>query len=180
MRSRGHSEAGGAVARSFLERLTNQQDLIKGVVSLVVDHMRPGDLHSSNAGDAAIRRLAVRVGRIDRLVRTARADREGSCRGDPADFPAGDWLLERARELEIRDSAPKPIVMGRHLLAMGMKPGPIFKRIIDACYEAQIEGAVTTLDEGLALAGRLAAENSTAAASGTGQPGAPVNTTGPR
>jgi tRNA nucleotidyltransferase (CCA-adding enzyme) len=65
-------------------------------------------------------------------------------------FPAGDWLLKKARQLEIEDVAPKPIVMGRHLIELGMKPGPHFGKLLRACYEAQIEGEFLSLQDGIA------------------------------
>jgi tRNA nucleotidyltransferase (CCA-adding enzyme) len=32
-------------------------------------------------------------------------------------------------------------MQGRHLVARGLKPGKDFKRILDAAFEAQLEGA---------------------------------------
>ena len=69
-------------------------------------------------------------------------------------FPAGEWLLKKARELDVETQAPLPIVMGRHLLAMGVSPGPDMGRQLDDCYEAQLDGLFSTLDEGLAYARR--------------------------
>src|SRR5437867_8936563 len=39
--------------------------------------------------------------------------------------------------------------MGRHLLELGVQPGPDMGRLLDECYEAQLEGLFSTLDEGL-------------------------------
>ena len=103
-------------------------------------------------GDAAIRRLASRVKRIDRLVRVAKADRNGRGAEEEKPFAAGDWLLQKAESLAVRDAAPVPIVMGRHLIELGLKPGPDFGRILAACYEAQLDGTVTDPEEGVALA----------------------------
>ena len=122
------------------------------VTPLVVHHLRPKELFDAKAGDSAIRRLPERVGRIDRLVRVARADSQGR---PPIPFdgdPAGDWLLERARALDVRDRAPKPIVMGRHLIQLGLKPGPQYGSILRACYDAQIDGKFGTLEEGIEYA----------------------------
>ena len=47
---------------------------------------------------------------------------------------------------------PAPIVMGRHLLDLGMKPGPEIGRVLKSIYERQLDGRVTNLDEGLAAA----------------------------
>ncbi len=156
LRSPGHLEAGEAPARELLARLTPQRDLVEQVIPLVREHSRPYELHRAAAGDAAIRRLAHRVGRIDRLVRVARADRLGRGDGAGPGFPAGDWLLERAAALDVRTAPPRPLVQGRHLIDIGLTPGPGFKAILDDCYEAQLEGKISTVQEGLARAERTA------------------------
>ncbi|MCP9471096.1 MAG: HD domain-containing protein [Nitrospira sp.] len=148
--SHGHEEQGEAPTRRFLERLTNQQRLIEDVIPLVLCHLRPRQLYDAQASDAAVRKLARQVQRIDRLVRVARADHAGRPPKPFDGFPAGKWLLDRARRLEVETQAPTPIVMGRHLLELGIKPGPDMGRLLDACYEAQLDGVFSTLEEGLA------------------------------
>jgi tRNA nucleotidyltransferase (CCA-adding enzyme) len=150
--SRGHEPEGEAPTRRFLERLTNQEDLINEVIPLVLCHLRPRALHDANASDSAVRRLARQVKRINRLVRVARADHAGRPPKPCDGFPAGTWLLERARRLEVEDHAPTPIVMGRHLIDMGVQPGPDMGKLLEQCYEAQLDGLFSTLDEGLAYA----------------------------
>ena len=150
--SRGHEPEGEAPTRRFLERLTNQDDLINEVIPLVLCHLRPRALHEANASDSAVRRLARQVKRIDRLVRVARADHAGRPPKPFDDFPAGTWLLERARRLEVEDQAPTPLVMGRHLLELGVQPGPDMGRLLDECYEAQLDGEFTAADQGIAYA----------------------------
>jgi len=150
--SRGHDQEGAAPTRRFLERLTNQEDLINEVIPLVLYHLRPRALFDANASDSAVRRLAKQVKRIDRLVRVARADHAGRPPKPFDGFPAGAWLLERARRLEVEDQAPSPLVTGRHLLELGMLPGPRLGEILDDCYEAQLDGLFSTLDEGLVFA----------------------------
>jgi tRNA nucleotidyltransferase (CCA-adding enzyme) len=63
-----------------------------------------------------------------------------------------DWFLERARVLGVEHRPPAPILLGRHLLAMGFSPGPAVGRIVKAVYERQLDGAVTDLDTALAEA----------------------------
>ena len=46
--------------------------------------------------------------------------------------------------------APKPILMGRHLMALGHKPSKQFKVWLDACFEAQLDGAFSDVDGALA------------------------------
>ncbi len=148
--SRGHESEGAGPTRRFLERLTNQQDLIDEVVPLVGCHLRPRALHEAKASDSAVRRLAKQVHRIDRLVRVARADHAGRPPKQFDGFPAGDWLLSRAQQLAVDRRAPLPIVMGRHLLGLGIQPGPDVGRLLDDCYEAQLDGDFGTLEDGLA------------------------------
>ena len=50
----------------------------------------------------------------------------------------------------MENSAPRPLVLGRHLVALGHKPGPDFKPILDAAFEAQLDGAFTDEAGGLA------------------------------
>ena len=153
--SRGHSQLGESLSRTFLERMTDERDLLDAVPPLVGAHLAPVALYEARAGDAAVRRLARRVGRIDRLMRVARADQMGRSPHGIAAFPAGDWLLERARALDVAARAPRPLVLGRHLIALGLAPGPHFAPILDACYAAQLDGAIATLEEGLALARQI-------------------------
>lgn len=157
IRSRGHEEEGEGPTRTFLERLTNQEQLAAEVVPLVREHLKPTLLFLEKAGPAAVRRLARRVGRIDRLVRVGRADHQGRPPLPFDGFPAGDWLLEKAAELNLESKAPKALVMGRHLMAMGLEPGAHFKPLLDACFEAQLDGRFSDLEAGLELAEKIVA-----------------------
>ena len=116
-----HEPEGEAPTRSFLSRLTNQVDLHEEVVPLVRRHLTPRVFYKDQASDGAIRRLAAKVKRIDRLVRVAAADIAGRPpRKD--EFPEGPWLIKRAEELKVRLGA-QPIIMGRHLIERGFHPG---------------------------------------------------------
>ena len=57
--------------------------------------------------------------------------------------------------MEIEKKAPDPILMGRHLIEMGLEPSPQFKNILDAVYELQLDGKITSLDEALREASLL-------------------------
>ncbi len=150
--SRQHDQAGVALTRQLLGRWTQESELIHDVCLLVAEHLMPVQLHKGGAGAAAIRRLSRRVGRIDRLVRVARADQFGRPPLPAEEFPAGDWLLQRAAELEVVSAPPIPLLRGRDLIALGLKPGPEFKRILEASYQAQLDGEISNSDEALARA----------------------------
>ena len=148
IRSPRHDVDGVPIAKAFLERINRQKKIFEEVLPLVEQHMRPLALYRDRAGESAVRRLAARVKRMDRLVRVAHADKNGRPPIVSDGFPEGDWLLQKAEELAIKDNAPLPILSGRHLVELGIKPGKQFGKILDQCYEAQLDGAFTDLDSG--------------------------------
>ena len=62
--------------------------------------------------------------------------------------------LARARTLDVEGAAPEPILKGRHLIGLGLGPGPHLGSILKACYAAQLEGEFSTLEGGLDYARR--------------------------
>ncbi len=149
IRSPRHDILGLPPTERFLQRLTRQKKIFEEVLPLVEHHMRPLALYRDGAGPSAIRRLAARVQRIDRLVRVAYADKCGRPPIPLDDFPEGEWLLESTRKLEIEAKAPRPLMLGRHLMELGAKPGRQFGEILDEAYEAQLDGTFTDVDGGL-------------------------------
>lgn len=150
IRSPGHDIAGVTITQRFLERMTEEKALIESVLILVETHMRPVELFKTQASSGAIRRLANKVGRIDRLIRVVSADMGGSPPKDKNEFLVGlRWFEEQGELLKIIDQAPKPIILGRHLIEKGLSPGKQFKKILDDCFEAQLDGEFNTLEEGL-------------------------------
>jgi tRNA nucleotidyltransferase (CCA-adding enzyme) len=138
----GHEEASFNLAPKFLSQITREVKLIDSILPLVRWHAQPWELFRAKAGDAAVRRLANKVVRIDRLVRVDEADRKGRGSKSTAEpSPQGIWLTERAAALHLQDSAPKKIVLGRHLIAMGHKPAGWFSEVLEEAFEAQLDGA---------------------------------------
>jgi tRNA nucleotidyltransferase (CCA-adding enzyme) len=164
-RSRGHEEAGVAPAESFLDRI-NVHTLdgynVRGqVVALVRDHLKPGEFYKKRdeIGDGAFRRLARRC-EPDLLYRVAKADSLGRNaewvpRPQWYGAEAQEWFIERTRELAVEQRAPDPILLGRHLLELGLQPGPQVGEIARAVYEMQLDGRVRTLDEAVEEARKL-------------------------
>ena len=58
------------------------------------------------------------------------------------------------REWTAEDLNPPPLLTGHDLTRHGLEPGPIFKRLLDAVREAQLEGTVKTAKEALDLVDR--------------------------
>ncbi len=61
--------------------------------------------------------------------------------------------------LEQTEFAPPPLVTGDDLTAAGLSPGPTFKRVLSGVYDAQLEAKVTTKEQAMELALRLARQN---------------------
>lgn len=154
LRSLGHDEAGVGPTIAFLERLTDETRILREVPPLVRNHMKPYAMWRGGAGENAIRRLAAEVVRIDRLARVAAAD-DGGRPPFPSNPEPINWLMAEADRLRIKDSAPKPIVQGRHLVEMGLKPGVKFGEILKSCYEAQLDGVFSDLEGGLKFCSTL-------------------------
>lgn len=51
---------------------------------------------------------------------------------------------------------PTPLIDGNDLTGLGLTPGPIFGRVLEAVYDAQLEGSVRDSEAALALASALA------------------------
>jgi tRNA nucleotidyltransferase (CCA-adding enzyme) len=156
IRSHDHEEQGVAPAMQFLDRLNihsiDGYDVRRQVAGFVAQHLKPGAWFKvkGEVGDGAFRRLAQKVD-LELLARLAKAD----CLGrEPGQFDcsAMDWFLERARALGVEHKAPGPILLGRHLLDLGLTPGPRVGEILKAVYEQQLDGSVTTLDDAIAAA----------------------------
>jgi tRNA nucleotidyltransferase (CCA-adding enzyme) len=159
IRSLDHEEQGVRPAIALLDRLNihslDGYDVRQQVVGLVAQHLKPGAWFKvrNEVGDGAFRRLAQKVD-LELLARVAKAD----CLGrEPGRFDcsAMDWFLERARSLGVEHRPPAPILLGRHVLELGLTPGPRVGEILKAVYEQQMDGTVTTLDEAIAAAKRL-------------------------
>jgi tRNA nucleotidyltransferase (CCA-adding enzyme) len=155
IRSPGHEEAGVEPTTRILDRLNlhslDGYDVRRAVLGLVAQHLRPSAFHhaSTKVSDGAFRRLAQKVD-LELLARFARADCHG--RGGTFDCSAMDWFVDRARALGVEHHAPPPIVLGRHLLELGVVPGPGMGAMLKTLYEQQLDGDIRSLDEGLAAA----------------------------
>ena len=155
IRSLNHEEAGVQPTRAFLDRLNLHSidgfDVRHQVVGLVAHHLKPGMWHRvrDEIGDGAFRRLARKVD-LELLARLATAD----CLGRTGEFDcsAMDWFLTRAQRLGVEHAPPAPLLKGRHLLALGLRPGPEIGRILKTVYDAQLDGRITTIEEAVAAA----------------------------
>jgi tRNA nucleotidyltransferase (CCA-adding enzyme) len=156
-RSHAHDEAGIEPTISFLDKLgiftLDGYDVRKQIIEIVRYHLLPGMFYKSQPGDGAFRRLARKV-ETDLLYRVAKADSLGR---NPEWLPkekwfkaeAQEWFIERVRELHIEHEPPQRILMGRHLIELGLEPSAEFKQILDVVYEKQLDGQIQNLDEAI-------------------------------
>ena len=148
IRSLDHEEAGIAPTTTFLDRLNihsiDGYDVRKQVLGLVAQHLKPGAFHKAgNVSDGAFRRLAQKVD-LELLARVARADCHG--RTGVFDCSATDWFVERARALGVEHQPPAPLLLGRHVLALGVVPGPRVGAVLRQVYDEQLDGTITTVE----------------------------------
>jgi tRNA nucleotidyltransferase (CCA-adding enzyme) len=128
-------------------------DVRAQVVGLVAQHLKPGMFFkAANVGDGAFRRLAQKVD-LELLARIARADCLGRTGG--FDCSAMDWFIERARTLGVQHAPPVPLLLGRHLLALGLSPGPRIGEILKQVYEKQLDGEIQSVEAAIADAKRI-------------------------
>jgi tRNA nucleotidyltransferase (CCA-adding enzyme) len=161
IRSLDHEEQGVAPATALLDRLNVHSlqgfDVRREVLGMVANHLKPGMFAKAQppVGDGAFRRLAQKVD-LELLARIAKADCEG--RGGGFDCSAMDQFIERARALGVEHAAPEPLVKGRHLIELGVPPGPALGEVLRDVYERQLDGTAADFDSAFALARQLARE----------------------
>lgn len=142
--SPGHEAAGGPIAENFMHRIGSPKDLVEPVRALVVHHLLHHHQNGPTYTDSHLRRMARRL--IPATVEDLCIVMSADALGRPPMNPGSSMRLiaelrEQAQALNLRTEAPKPILLGRHLLAMSLPPGPLMKPILDAAFEAQLDGA---------------------------------------
>ncbi|MEP7341013.1 MAG: polynucleotide adenylyltransferase [Acidobacteriota bacterium] len=161
IKATGHEAASVALTEQFLDRLRlftlDNYDVRKQALGLVEHHAVPyrwGRTHKAGEQitDGMFRRLALKV-EPDLLYRVARAD----CLGRAGDFKPEheEWFIARVRELGIEERAPEALLLGRHLLAMGLQPGKRVGEILRTVYELQLDGEVATLEDAIAASRQI-------------------------
>lgn len=172
IRSMEHEQEGIPPTLALLDRLNIHTisgfDVRGQVVGIVANHLAPNAFFKSKTpvGDGAFRRLAQKVD-LELLARVAESD----CMGRTGNFDCSGirWFLDRARALGVQHAPPEPIVKGRHLLQLGVGPGPGMGKLLKEIYERQLDGRVASLDDGLAVARELIGDSNRRGARGSNQ-----------
>jgi poly(A) polymerase len=148
----GHTKLGADMAEAIGRRLRLSNAVIEQVRFLVEQHLRHCDASQMKA--STLKRFLRQDG-IEELLELARIDALAS-NGDLTHYR---FCTERLAELGEERIRPTPLLTGHDLIAIGMQPGPAFKRILDAIEDAQLEGRIASHDEAIALARTLQSES---------------------
>lgn len=144
-RSPGHAGAGADLVDEFLESIGAPKSVAENVKPLVVEHLAHIAVKSPNP--RIVRRLAQRLLPSNVAMWAMLVEADVSGRPPlPAHNPVADWV-RLAEDLDVDNGGPSAILMGRHLIEMGVPPGKAMGNLLAAAFEAQLEGAFDNLDD---------------------------------
>ena len=143
----GHAEAGEIPARTFLQRLTANKDLIDKATTIVTQHMQPFHLFDGQAKTPAWKRLHNKIP-LDIIGMMSKCDACGNHNKTIADPDLEHEISEKCFSLyaDLGNQPVTQLVQGRHLIAKGHKPGPNFGPVLKQIYDLQIEDETLTLE----------------------------------
>ncbi|MCX5783878.1 MAG: hypothetical protein NTW04_05520, partial [Elusimicrobia bacterium] len=136
--------------QEFLEQISPDEK-INNRALLILRHIAAvKNFYRHKVSDGAMRRLALKIApaSLADLARAANAINGGK-------FPPSAWLIKKAQKLGIADCPPKPILSGKHLIALGAKPGPQLGKLLAQCFAAQLDGKFSSLKGAIAFAKKI-------------------------
>ena len=142
IRFNGHVEAGVRIAEVILNRLRFSNEDCSQILALIRHHMQFGDIKSMKT--STLKRF-LRIPRFDEHLALHRAD----CLSSHGDLRLYDFAREAGLHQEPEHLRPVLLVTGRDLIAAGYRPGPRFKAMLEAAEDAQLEGELTSREQGL-------------------------------
>ncbi len=144
IRFNGHAEIGVAVARSILNRLRFSNDDCSQILELIAHHMQFGDVPRMK--QSTLKRF-LRMPKFDEHLALHYADVMSAHRMLGPYETAQRALAELGKE-EIR---PTLLLTGNDLIQAGYMPGPLFREMLTAAEDAQLEGMIHTHEEAVTL-----------------------------
>ncbi len=140
----GHDELGAKMAVRILERLRFSNDEIGQVEALVRNHMRFGHVHQMRS--STLKRF-LRMDRFEEHLELHRLD----CQASHRSLANYDFCREKLAELPAEVLRPVRLVTGDDLKAEGYPEGPLYRQILDAVEEAQLNNRLATREQALAF-----------------------------
>jgi poly(A) polymerase len=136
----GHCELGAEMAGHICRRFKLPRTVIERVRYLTANHLRIKD--APNMRPARLKRFLREEG-FPELLELFRLDSLAS----HGDLDGYEWCRKTFDELSHEQIAPPPLISGHDLIALGYRPGPLFKTILTAVETAQLEGEIATAAE---------------------------------
>lgn len=143
IRFNGHDRVGAEMTEAIMQRLRFSRAEIDATVEAVRQHMVFKDV--PNMRVAKLKRFMARPNFADELE-LHRVD----CASSHGMLDNYEFLQRKQTEFANEPIIPPPLVRGDDLIALGMKPGPRFREILDAVETQQLEGELCDRDEALA------------------------------
>ena len=152
--SNGHEQAGVPIAEAFLKSIGCLQSVIDKVLPLVGNHLAHivPDMSKRYIRRLSLRLYPATLVELDMLIE---ADMSGRPPLPAGKHPASQKMLALAKEEDLGQRKPEPLVKGRHLIELGMKPGPEMGIVLKALFEKQLDCEFSTEEEGLEFAKAL-------------------------
>ena len=148
IRFNGHAEVGTRMAAAICRRLRFSNEEADQILALVANHMRFGDVEKMK--ESTLKRF-FRLPRFAEHLELHRLDVTSSHNR----LELYDFAKARYEAAPVEEVRPRLLVTGSKLIAAGYRPGPGFRAMLDAAEDAQLEGTITTTEEGLALVREL-------------------------
>lgn len=142
-----HTKVGAELAKSICRRLRCGRDLTDRVVYLVANHLRIKD--APRMRPSKLKRF-LRDDGFDELLELFRLDVLAS----HGDLSVHEFCQQQKGEYSEEEIRPRPLLTGQDLIEMGYRPGPLFREILEAVEDAQLEGTITTPAEARQLVAR--------------------------
>ena len=141
----GHTKQGAVMAVALCEQLRLSRRNTERVAFLVDQHLR--HCSAANMRPATLKRFLRQDG-IGELLELTRIDAMAA-NGDLAHY---DFCMSALGTIGEEEMRPRPLITGHDLIEMGLEPGPLFKEILGAIEDAQLEGTISSRDDALGLA----------------------------
>src|SRR5271156_4301234 len=144
-----HESVGANMAEQIMTGLRYDNKTIQTVGELVQNHMQFKDVPKMKA--STLKRMMARP-TFPLELELHRID----CASSHGDLRHYDFLKQQLETMPPEQIDPPSLITGRDLLAMGLTPGKVIGRILEAVRIAQLEGSVQTRAEALGMARKLA------------------------
>jgi len=132
-----HEKIGATMAEKILQQLRFPKIQIEEIVACVRQHMQFKDVKQMRT--ATLRRLLMRE-TFPLELELHRLD----CLGSHGDLGHYEFLVEQAAELKKKPTIRPPLLAGKDLIKLGMKPGPAMGVLLNEIREKQLQDELKT------------------------------------